>query len=315
MLNRRYIRVKVMQGLYAFFQSETSDMEKSEQHLNHSIHKIYDLYIFLLLLLTEVRDFAENTLNEAKNKRLPTAEDLNPSLKFINNPILVLLSKNLQLKKEANARKIAWQEEPELIKKLYNAIKQSESYVAYMKSDDNSFKTQQNFIIDIYVDIIGEFESVRYFFEEKNIHWADDVDYVNSMVVKTIEAFTEQSDEKTALLPLYKDPEEDRKFVSDLFRKTIINDKENSDYVAEKTKNWEVDRIAVMDILLMKMAITELLHFSSVPIKVTLNEYIELSKDYSTPKSKIFINGILDKLVADFKRTEKIKKTGRGLME
>lgn len=304
-----------MQALYAFFQSENSDIAKGEQHLTHSINKIYDLYIYLMLLFTEIRDVAESTLNDAKNKRLPTKEDLDPNIKFITNPILQLLEKNLQLKKEAAARKIGWQEDPELIKKIYSAIKQHPIYQNYMLSEDTSFKAHSNFLYDIYAEVIGEFELLRYFFEEKNIHWADDIDYVNSMVVKTIEGFNEKSNENHPLLPLYKEAEDDRKFISDLFRKTIVNDKENAAYISEKTKNWEVERIAVMDVLLMKMAITELTQFSQIPIKVTLNEYIELSKYYSTPKSKIFINGILDKLVADFKRTDKIQKTGRGLME
>jgi len=170
-------------------------------------------------------------------------------------------------------------------------------------------------VIEIFREFIADFELVNHQYEEKNLHWGDDIYLVNPMVIKTLESFKEDATPEFALMPLYKDREEDMEFVRDLFRQTAIRNDENEKLIGDKTKNWEVERIAMMDVLLMKMAITEVLHFSNIPVKVTLNEFIEISKMYSTPKSKVFINGILDKLVADFKREGLLNKMGRGLME
>lgn len=315
MLNRRYLRIKVMQALYAFFQSDNKDLGKGEREMFGSIERIYDLYILMLLLFVEVRDLAENAIEEGKNKRLPTPQDLNPNTKFIDNPFLRQLAANTQLGKEATKRAINWQGEGELVKKVFNQIRNSEEYVRYMTSDDNSYKAHSEFIADVYRKYVAEFELLEHHFEEKSIYWVDDYYLVNVMVLKTIQAFEESRGEHMRLMELYKDEEEDRQFVVELFRKTILSDKENEQYIGEKTKNWEVERIAMMDVLLMKMAITEILNFPSIPVKVTLNEYIEISKLYSTPKSKGFINGILDKLVIDFKAQQKFRKVGRGLIE
>lgn len=315
MLNRRYLRIKVMQALYAFFQSDNKDMAKGEREMFHNIEKIYDLYLIMLLLLTEMRDFAANTLEEAKSKRLPTQEDLNPNLKFIENRFLKQLAVNQQLRRQAESRKLGWQADPELIKKVFMQVRASDEYGRYMASPVSSYAEDVEFITDMYRKYIAEFELLEHYFEEKSIYWADDFHLVNAMMIKTIQSFGEEREDRQILMNLYKDPEEDKQFIVDLYRKTIMSDKENEQYIGDKTKNWEVDRIAMMDVLLMKMAITEILNFPSIPVKVTLNEYIEISKLYSTPKSKGFINGILDKLVIDFKEQQKFRKTGRGLIE
>jgi transcription antitermination protein NusB len=315
MLNRRYLRIKVMQALYAFFQSDNKDMGKGEREMFHNIEKIYDLYIIMLLLLIDIRDVAENSMEDAKNKKLPTSEDLDPNTKFIENRFIKQLAANQQLLKQASNRKVSWQNDMELVKKVFNQVRSSAEYGRYMNSSENSYKEDAAFVIDIYKRYIAEFELLEHHFEEKSIYWADDFHLVNAMVVKTIQSFEESRGEHMVLMPLYKDEEEDRQFIVDLYRKTILHDKENEQYIGEKTQNWEVERIAMMDVLLMKMAITEILNFSSIPVKVTLNEYIEISKLYSTPKSKGFINGILDKLVIDFKEQQKFRKAGRGLIE
>ncbi len=315
MLNRRYLRIKVMQALYAYFQSDVKDLVKSEKQLLLSINKIYDLYLYLMSLLLEIRDHAENVLEDAKNKQLPTAQDLAPNRKFVENKFFKQLSQNTVLQKDLNTYKISWQNEPELIKKIFNAIRSSEEYEKYLASDDNSYASDKNFIEDIYKHHIAGYELLHSLFEELNIYWADDIDFVNVMVIKTINTYPETANTSQGLFKLYKDAEEDKEFVVELFRKTILYEETNEKYIGDKTKNWEVDRIAMMDVLLMKMAITEVLHFNNIPVKVSLNEYIELSKMYSTPKSKLFINGILDKLVMDFKSNQQIKKVGRGLME
>lgn len=315
MLNRRYLRIKVMQALYAFFQSDNKDLAKGERELFHNIERIYDLYLTMLLLLVEIRDLAENSAEEGKNKRLPSAHDLDPNRKFIENRFLKQLASNQQLRKQVTNRKLSWQVDAELVKKVFNQVRGSELYAAYMNSGESSFRADADFIAEMYKDFIAEFELLEHHFEEKSIYWVDDYYLVNAMVIKTIQTFEEHRGENQNLMSLYKDEEEDKQFIVELYRKTVISDKDNEKYIGDKTKNWEVDRIAMMDVLLMKMAITEILNFPSIPVKVTLNEYIEISKLYSTPKSKGFINGILDKLVIDFRQEQKIKKTGRGLIE
>jgi N utilization substance protein B len=225
------------------------------------------------------------------------------------------LAENIHLKREMNNRRISWNNEFELVRKIYNNIRASEDYDQYMNSSDDTYATHKNFVIQFFKEHIADFELLNQLYEERYLHWGDDLYLINPMVIKTIESFKEDTAPDFPLLPLYKDKEEDEQFVKELFRQTALRNGETEKLIGDKTKNWEVERIAMMDVLLMKMAITEILHFSGIPIKVSLNEFIEISKMYSTPKSKIFINGILDKLVADFKRENKLNKTGRGLME
>ena len=315
MLNRRYLRIKIMQALYAFFQSDNKDLPKGEKDMFTGIDKIYDLYIYQLAFLVELHHVAVILSTEAKNKRLPTSNDLNPNLKFIENKFILQLSENIYLKREMNNRRISWNNEFELVKKIFNNIKSSEEYDKYMNISDDSYKTHLDFALEIFKEYMADFELLNHFYEEKNLHWGDDIYLVNPMIVKTIESFKETSNPDFTLLPLYKDKEEDEQFVKDLFRQTVIQEEETKKLIADKTKNWEVERIAMMDVLLMQMAITEILYFTNIPVKVTLNEFIEISKIYSTPKSKIFINGILDKLLVDFKAGNKFNKIGRGLME
>jgi N utilization substance protein B len=315
MLNRRYLRIKAMQALYGFFQSDTRDLARGERDLFNGIDKIYDLYIYQLALLVELQHVSRVLIEEAKTKRLPTQNDLDPNLKFLDNKFLMQLSENIHLKREMNNRRISWTNEFEFVRKIYNNIRASEEYKQYMNSGDDSYATHRDFIVQVFKEHIADFELINHLYEEKNLHWGDDIYLVNPMVVKTIESFKEDAAPDFPLIPLYKDREEDEQFVKDLFRQTAIRNEETEKLIGDKTKNWEVERIAMMDVLLMKMAITETLHFSGIPVKVSLNEFIEISKMYSTPKSKIFINGILDKLVADFKKDNKLNKMGRGLME
>ena len=314
MLSRRHLRIKVMQAIYAFLQGENHDLAKGEKELLRGINKIYELYIFILLLLPELIDFGKARIDERKQKRLPTAEDLNPNTKFVDNLLLAKLSNNNALRREAEVRKLSWADEPELIKKIYSNIVDSEEFAAYANSADNSYVAGQKFVQSVFKKYIATEERLHSLFEEKSIFWVDDLDFVNSMVVKTLGTIGENSDDNAPLMPILKD-DEDRKFMLDLFHKTIIHEKEYDALIAPKLQNWEMERIAFMDVLLMKMAISEFLNFPTVPTKVSMNEYIEISKNYSTPQSKLFINGILDKLLADFKNENKIQKTGRGLVE
>ncbi len=315
MLNRRYLRIIVMKALYGFFQSDTRDLAKSEKELFRNIDKIYDLYIYQLAIFQELRHVASIILEEAKGKHLATSANLNPNLKFVENKFISQLAENIHLQREINNRKISWDNEYELIKRIYNDIKASEYYWKYMNVSDNSYKTDRSFILTVFKENIAEFELLNHLYEERNLNWGDDIYIVNPMIVKTIESFKEEATPDFKLLPLYKDKEDDAEFVKELFAQTALRNEEVEKLIKDKTKNWEIERIAMMDVLLMKMAISEIIHFSNIPVNVSLNEYIEISKIYSTPKSNAFINGILDKLVADLKAADKINKMGRGLME
>lgn len=313
MLNRRYLRIKVLQTLYSFFQDEEKNMNARERELLASIDKIYELYIYLILLLKEIRITNERLIEERKKKRLPTAEDLNPNLKFVNNTVFLAIEKCTELARQKNARKISWDiEEDAMIKKFFNTIVASPEYIKYMESAESSVEEDKKFIISIYKKYISDNENLKQHLTEKNLHWASDYMLANITLVKTIEGITETGDME--LTPLYK-AEEDRDFMLELFRKTILEDSQNMTLIGDKIANWEPDRIAAMDMLLMKMAITEVMNFSGIPVKVTLNEYIEISKLFSSPKSNTFINGILDAIVKDLRSQNKVVKVGRGLIE
>ena len=304
-----------MQALYGFFQSDTKDLPKGERELFRGIDKIYDLYIYQFALLLELKHVATVIMDEAKEKRLPTAADLNPNLRFVENKFLQQLQENIHLQREINNRKISWNNEFEMVRKLYNTVRAGEEFNKFMTDADDSYEAHRTFILEMFREYVADYELLNHLYEEKHLHWGDDIYLVNPMVLRTIESFREDSTPDFHLMALYKDREEDEQFVKDLFRETVLREEETEKLIGDKTKNWEVERIAMMDVLLMKMAIVELLHFPSIPVKVTLNEFIEISKIYSTPKSKIFINGILDKLVADFRAENKLAKSGRGLME
>lgn len=315
MLNRRHLRIKVLQTLYAFTQSNNSNLVAGEKELLHGVDKMYDLYIYYLTMFDSFTHFAELKMEEAKRKRFAKEEDLNPNLKFINNRFIALLKENYAIKNASIATKINWSGdvEQDVLKKLYNSLTQNEIYIDYMDSEEQSFEEDKNFIVKLFRKEICNFELLLHFFEEKSIYWQDDIDLVCSMVIKTLKMFKSPEDVDKEILPLYKDDEED--FIKELFRKGLKNLEENYTIIAEQTKNWESDRIALMDRLLMNLAITEAQAFPYIPTNVTLNEYIEISKFYSTPKSNSFINGVLDKIFTAMQKDGSIKKIGRGLIK
>lgn len=300
--------------MYAFFQSGNDSLQKGEQELNTSIEKVYDLYVLLLLLIPEAVSFLDQEQEVHKTKHLPTAEDLKPNKKLAQNPIALHLAQHKTLASIANNRHLSWRGEQELIKKMVRSLLADPAYAAYLE-ENGGFEGDRNIIIQLFVEHIASNEFLVSQFEERTIYWHDDYEMVTQAVVKTIESIKPSQAVDVALQPLFKDEVDDRKFITDLFRKTILNSEEYETRIGAKTENWEVDRIALMDIIIMKMALAEMLWFSEIPLKVSLNEYIEISKQYSTPKSKLFINGILDKLVADLKGENRIRKVGRGLIE
>jgi N utilization substance protein B len=305
-----------MQTIYSFLQVEDGNMNQSEKDLLRSIDRTYDLYLSVLILPCELADLENNQIEIARNKHLPTKQDLDPNLKFVSNKLIAKIRESSALQRELNTRKISWQSDNAIdtIRKTWEAMRNWEGYKRYMASENSSWEEDAEFIMDLFKKHVADSDLFEQYIEEISMHWPGDMNMaVAPAILKTYEMV--KPDGELKLAPLYKDPEDDRQFVLDLFRKTIIENEATSAIIGEKTKNWEVDRIAVMDVILMKMAITELKNFSSIPVKVTLNEYIEISKTYSTPKSRQFINGILDKLVADFREQGLIQKSGRGLME
>jgi len=314
MLNRRHLRIKVLQALYSFYQSQGEDFGKIQKEMLTSVERIYDLYIYLLLSFSELKSISEHRMEESMKKIRPTEDDLNPNLKFVNNQIIQCLENNVNLRTESENRKVNWigDEKHELLRKMFKNLKESEVYDQYMNNGVEGFEEDKAFMIALFKSEIANFPLLYSHFEEQNIHWIDDIDLACAMVVKTIKAF--ESADKCPILPLYKDKKDELEFITQLLQKTISLDKESEQLIDELTQNWELDRIAKMDIILMKMAIAEMQVFNSIPTKVTLNEYIEISKFYSTPKSNGFINGVLDKAIHRLNKEGKITKVGRGLI-
>lgn len=313
MVSRRLLRIKTLQICYAYLKSSEQSINQAEKDLFFSIQKSYDLYHYLILLIIDVVDYAESRIELARQKRMPTHEDLNPNTKFIDNRLVKLLRENEDLKKYLNENKLSWVNYPELIKNLYNEIRESEIYKDYMESETTGFNIDKKFITDFYAKIIINFEPLYQNLEEQSIFWNDDVDFVIGMIIKSFRSFKVSSDENVKLMPLFKN-DEDRDFVKRLFRKVVLNHKEYEDLISKFIKNWDVERVAFMDIVVMSLAVAEMIEFSEIPVKVSLDEYIEIAKFYSTQKSNIFINGILDKIVESLKKEGRIKKIGRGLI-
>jgi transcription antitermination protein NusB len=315
MVSRRILRIKIMQALYAFFTHDgESTINKSEKELLFSIQKTYELYHYLLILIIDLADFACSRIEISRQKKVPTYEDLHPNLKFIHNKLIEQIRNNLHLKAYLQEHKLSWVNYPELIKGLYNELIGSDDYINYINSTENSYNEDKNFATLIYYKIMAKHEPLYANLEEQSIYWNDEIDYVLGIVIKTIKKFKVEEGVNAKLMPLYKSTA-DEDFSKTLLRKVILNHEEYREMIEKYSKNWDIDRIAFVDILLMQMAIAEAIEFQSIPIKVTLNEYLELSKFYSTPKSNVFINGILDKIVVQLKEENKINKQGRGLMD
>ncbi len=315
MLNRRHIRVKVMQSIYAMHQNNSDNLESQEKFLNFSIDNIQDLYLIMLSALVEIRKAEETFLDLSSKKHLATREELNPNKKLINNAILQMLSENNSLGIALENRKINnWDINDDYIRILLNAIKGSSFYEKYMSNRENAFEEDKQFVLDIFMEIIVPNEKLYEYLEDNKLTWIDDIPLVNTHIIKQLKAIGPKDEaDDFRVTKLYKDTE-DKEFVSQLFRKTVLNESELAKEFIDKTPNWDTERIAELDTIVLKMAICEFLKFPSIPAKVTINEYLEIAKEYSTPKSSIFINGILDNLVKEFKENKKMIKTGRGLM-
>lgn len=314
MLNRRHIRVKVMQIIYACRGYETDNLKNEEQFLLQSIDNMYNLYLLIISLLVEVQKQAEAYLIKSQQKHLATSEEKNPNRKFINNKVLIHLKNNSLLKQELEKRKINyWELDNEYVEIIFKELLESELYKNYMSNTTTSFQDDKTFVIEFFKTIIAPNEKLYDYFEDKNITWLDDLPVVNTTIVKLLRKMQLNAAERHFSPRLFKD-KEDKGFALALLKKTLLNANTFSDEIAIKTTNWDKDRIAKIDFALLKMAICEFQKFSSIPIKVTINEYLEIAKEYSTPKSSIFINGILDKIVKEYEAKGTLNKVGRGLL-
>jgi len=304
-----------LQALYAYHQSDNRDIKQHEKNLLQSVDKVYEMYIWMLSLIKEVVEYAEIDAEERAHKHLPTADDLVPKLKILSNRFILSLKKNDEFLASIKKYKISWDFEPELAKSLFIILKNATEYNEYLQKTDDTLHSDKDIIKFIFKKVILKSLLAEQVFEDKFIFWPVDKDVLQALIAKTFKNFSYDNPKQNKLAEVTGNWEEDREFIVDLFNHSIRFDEKYQEMISKKTQNWEPERIAMMDTLLMKMAIAEFINFNSIPVKVTINEYLEISKEFSTPKSNSFINGILDKILYELKAENIIKKTGRGLIE
>lgn len=312
MLSRRQLRIKAIKALYAHQKSEADNMIVSEKNMMAAIDKTYDLYFQMMALPVELARYAQQRQEIAKQKKLPTYEDLNPNTRFIDNAAIRKIADSDTINDRLASRKLGWGQSPELIRTLYNQLIATDYYQAYMNAPESSFKADVELLCTFFERELQECPLLDDVLEEQSILWSDDLGFVLTLVIRTLSNMR-QSHQDVKMLPEFKS-EEDVEFVKQLFEKTLINYNDRLSYIERFTRNWDVERIVFMDNLIMATAITELISFPSIPIKVTLDEYIDIAKFYSTPGSSTFINGVLDKIVEALKEEGKLQKAGRGLI-
>ncbi|ALM50682.1 antitermination protein NusB [Flavobacterium psychrophilum] len=303
-----------MQSIYAMHQNDSDNLEKEEKFLFNSIENIRDLYLIMLSALVELRNSEEDFVEKSSKKHLATAEERNPNKKFIDNQVLHLLAESNPLSIAMADRNINnWKNNDDYILLLLEDVKKSEVYENYMSTKTSSFEEDRDFVANLFTEVVAPNDKLYEYLEDNKLTWVDDIPVVNTLIAKQLTQLTQEGKDEFRVPRLYKD-HDDKDFVKDLFRKTVLNNVELAKEFIDKTPNWDTERIAEIDAIILKMAICEFLKFPSIPVKVTINEYLEIAKEYSTPKSSIFINGILDNLVKDYQANNKLIKAGRGLM-
>ena len=307
MINRVLIRLKIVQIVYAYYQNGGKNLDTAEKELFFSMSKAYDMYNYLLLLMVEITKQAERKQNAAKSKLLPTAEELYPNTKFINNRFIAQLEVNKQLLEFSETQKKTWENEAEFVKSLCEKIQETDIYKEYMESDTSSYEEDRELWRKLYKRIIFNNDELDQVLEDQSLYWNDDKEIVDTFVLKTIKRFEEVNGAKQELLPEFKD-DEDQDFARRLFRRAILNADYYRHLISENTRNWDLDRVAFMDVIIMQIALAEILSFPNIPVSVSLNEYLEIAKLYSTPKSGSFINGTLDGIVNQLKKENKLTK-------
>ncbi len=304
MINRVLIRLKVVQIVYAYYKNSGKSLKAAEDEVFFSLSKAYDLYNYLLLLIPGVTHYAADRISFLSMKIRPTESDMNPNLKFVNNRFVAQLENNAQLAKFAEKSKLNWVDNSDFLRRLLDAIESSEIYKEYMASGQSSYEEDKEIWRKLYKNFIFENEELDSLLEEQSLYWNDDKSIVDTFVLKTIKRFAEDDD---ALLPEYKDTA-DMEFARKLFRSAIVNAEEYRRMMGENSKNWDMSRLAFMDVVVMQVALAELTSFDDIPVSVTLNEYVEIAKYYSTVKSGSFVNGLLDTITKRMRQEGKISK-------
>ncbi|MDR1813978.1 MAG: transcription antitermination factor NusB [Tannerella sp.] len=304
MINRILIRIKVLQVIYAFYQKGDSDLKVAENELMMSLRRTYDLYFYFLLLIVDITRAYERMIDARRHKYRPTEAELHPDLRLLNNRLAKQISTNQAFLKYTREHGISWSNDAEFIKKTLERILESDVYNDYITGKDDNYETDKTFWRAVFKRIISDNDAIDDYLEEKCIYWNEDIDVVESFVIKTIKRFNEDSDDWQDLIPMFNN-QDDYDYVIKLFRQTLLHGEEFRQRIDNHAKNWESERLALMDIVIMQVAMAELLNFPTIPVSVTLNEYIDAAKYYSTPKSSVFINGVLDAIVAEL-RDEKL---------
>ncbi|KAA6321075.1 hypothetical protein EZS27_029233 [termite gut metagenome] len=308
MINRVLIRLKIIQIVFAYYQNGSKNLDSAEKELFFSLSKAYDLYNYLLLLMVALKNYAKKHIESSKyNNATTTEEDPQLNAKFIENKFIAQLESNIELTGFVITQKKTWDNEKAFIKELYENIIVSDIYKEYQANDDSSYENDKYFWRKIYRKFIFNNEPLDQVLEEQSLYWNDDKEIVDTFVLKTIKRFDEVQGEKQPLLPEFKD-DEDKEFASRLFRRTIQNEEYYRHLISENAKNWDIERVAFMDVIIMQCALAEILSFPNIPINVSLNEYVEIAKLYSTSKSGAFVNGTLDGTVKRLKKEGKLNK-------
>ena len=312
MLSRRILRTKVVKAVYAHTQCENITPLTSEKNLVLSIDRAYDLYFHLLALVPEIAEYAAERIRIGENKKLPTYDDLHPNRKFVENKVVARLAEDENLQVELKNRKLSWSNHRDLIVALYNALIRQPFYQKYMLSEERSFREDAQLVSDIYMTMLEEFEPLDRVLEEQSILWNDDLGFILTMVSRTILSMRE-SHEAIKFMPQFKS-EDDLDFAKSLLRHAVAGYERISLLLDNSMKNWDIERVALMDKLILITAIAEAENFPSIPVRVTMNEYIDIAKCYSTESSGSFINGILDRIISQLTAEGKIIKSGKGLL-
>jgi len=307
MINRVLLRIKIVQILYSYYKSDSKSLPVAEKELFHSIEKTYDLYYHLLQLSIEITHFAADRIETKRNKLRPTEEDIHPNTRFIDNKFIVQLSTNTQFNEYLKGHKLSWVNDSEIIKVLFEEIVATDFYAEYMNAASVDYAADKDIWRKIFKKVILQSEQLDESIQDQNIYWTDDIEMVVSFIIKTIKRFDDSKGEEQPLLPMFKDAE-DAEFATKLIRSVLTKGEVLREMIDVNTKNWELDRIAFMDIIIMEVALAELMDFPTIPVNVTLNEYIEIAKNYSTDKSGTFINGVLDNIVGQLKKDNKLIK-------
>ncbi len=313
MLTRRHIRVKVLQSVYAYNQRENPNIDSQEKFLLHSIDQMQDLYLLMLQLLLALQQQADSFLTKSQKKHLATALEKDPSRTFVENKLLQVIANNTTFSDIIEKKKLNyWHLDGEYVNIIFNELRKLEWYNDYLSKKETTYKEDQDFVIKVFKEVVAPNDKLYEYIEDKRLTWVDDFPIVNTAIVKMLGKLSEKNASALLVPNLYKN-DEDREYALQLFRKVILNEDKLNAQIEGKTPNWDQDRIADIDLIILKMGIAEFLYFPSIPVRATINEYLEVSKEYSTPKSSIFVNGILDKIVKEFSENGKLNKIGRGL--